>query len=100
MNQQPLRILLVRSTEARERLIEHLTEGNRKKTAAAPLVAILAADNEFHEELPSQFPHFPQARDLFADRAVRERSAKLNALRQVGYFIIGVRAVDLAAGPI
>jgi 3-hydroxypropanoate dehydrogenase len=99
MNQQPLRIVLVRSTEARERLLRHLSEGNRKKTAAAPLVAILAADNEFHEELPTQFPHFPQAKDFFAEREVRERSARLNALLQVGYFIIGVRAAGLAAGP-
>ncbi|MGW3158853.1 malonic semialdehyde reductase [Streptomyces sp. NPDC001089] len=99
MNQQPLRIVLVRSAEARDRLGTHLSEGNRKKTLAAPLVAILAADLEFHEELPSQFPHFPEARNLFADRAVRERSARLNALLQVGYFIIGVRAAGLAAGP-
>lgn len=99
MNQQPLRITLVRSAEARERLVKHLAEGNRDKTATAPLVAILAADNEFHEELPSQFPHAPQAKDFFAERAVRERSAKLNALLQVGYFIIGVRAAGLAAGP-
>ncbi|MFG2557238.1 malonic semialdehyde reductase [Streptomyces sp. NPDC048581] len=99
MNQQPLRIVLVRSAQARERLAKHLLEGNRNKTAAAPLVAILAAGNEFHEELPSQFPHFPQAKDLFAERAVRERSAHLNALLQVRYFIIGVRAAGLAAGP-
>ncbi|MER6437143.1 malonic semialdehyde reductase [Streptomyces sp. NPDC001185] len=99
MNQQPLRIVLVRSAEARDRLGTHLSEGNRKKTLAAPLVAILAADLEFHEELPSQFPHFPEARNLFADRVVRERSARLNALLQVGYFIIGVRAAGLAAGP-
>ncbi|MFF4975764.1 malonic semialdehyde reductase [Streptomyces sp. NPDC001083] len=99
MNQQPLRIVLVRSAEARDRLGTHLSEGNRKKTLAAPLVAILAADLEFHEELPSQFPHFPEARNLFADRAVRERSARLNALLQVGYFVIGVRAAGLAAGP-
>ncbi len=36
MNQQPLRIVPVRSAEARERLTGHLSEGNRKKTAAAP----------------------------------------------------------------
>jgi 3-hydroxypropanoate dehydrogenase len=100
MNQQPLRIVLVRSAEARERLVGHLAEGNQKKTATAPLVAILAADNEFHEELPSQFPHFPQAKDLFfGDRAVREESARINATIQVGYFILGVRAAGLAAGP-
>jgi 3-hydroxypropanoate dehydrogenase len=68
--------------------------------AAAPLVAILAADNEFHEELPTQFPAFPQAKDLFfAERAAREQSAAFNAALQVGYFIVGVRAAVLAAGP-
>jgi nitroreductase len=55
-NQSPLRITLVRSPEARERLVQHLAEGNQAKTAAAPLVAILSADNEFHEELPALLP--------------------------------------------
>jgi 3-hydroxypropanoate dehydrogenase len=99
-NQQPLRIVLVRSPEARERLVRHLSQANQAKTAAAPLVAILAADNEFHQELPTQFPHFPQAKDVFfTDRAVREQSARFNAALQVGYFIVGVRAAGLAAGP-
>ncbi|MGW7421297.1 malonic semialdehyde reductase [Streptomyces sp. NPDC054813] len=100
MNQSPLRVVLVRSPEARERLVQHMAEGNQKKTATAPLVAILAADNEFHEELPQLFPHFPQAKDaVFGDRAVREGSAALNAALQAAYFIIGVRAAGLAAGP-
>ncbi|WP_431961550.1 malonic semialdehyde reductase [Actinacidiphila sp. bgisy160] len=100
MNQQPLRMVLVRSDDARARLVRHLAEGNKKKTETAPLVALLAADNEFHEQLPTVFPHFPQAKDVFfADRTVRERSAALNAALQVGYFIIGVRAAGLAAGP-
>jgi 3-hydroxypropanoate dehydrogenase len=100
MNQQPLRIVLVRSPEARERLVRHMADGNKQKTAAAPLVAILAADNEFHEELPVQFPHYPQAKDVvFAERPVREKSAHFNGSIQVGYFIIGVRAAGLAAGP-
>jgi 3-hydroxypropanoate dehydrogenase len=100
MNQSPLRVVLVRSPEARERLVKHMAEGNQQKTAAAPLVAILAADNEFHEELPELFPHFPQAKDaVFGDRAVREGSAALNAALQAAYFIIGIRAAGLAAGP-
>ncbi|MFE2063503.1 malonic semialdehyde reductase [Streptomyces sp. NPDC059467] len=100
MNQSPLRVVLVRSPEARERLVQHMSEGNQQKTAAAPLVAILAADNEFHEELPELFPHFPQAKDaVFGERAVREGSAALNAALQAAYFIIGIRAAGLAAGP-
>ncbi|MFF7846535.1 malonic semialdehyde reductase [Streptomyces sp. NPDC003444] len=99
-NQTPLRITLVRSPEARERLVKHMAEGNRPKTATAPLVAILSADNEFHEELPALLPHFPQAKDMFfAERPVREQSALLNAALQAAYFIVGVRAAGLAAGP-
>ncbi|MDX6353499.1 MAG: 3-hydroxypropanoate dehydrogenase [Streptomyces sp.] len=99
-NQQPLRVVLVRSAEGRERLLPHMAEGNRAKTGSAPLVAILAADHEFHQELPTQFPHFPQAKDVFfSERPVREQSATLNGALQVGYFIIGVRAAGLAAGP-
>lgn len=100
MNQQPLRVVLVRSDEARDRLLRHLAQGNQAKTAKAPLVAILAADVDFHEELPRTFPHAPGAKDTFAaDETAREASAKLNATLQVGYFILGVRAAGLAAGP-
>ncbi|OIJ85453.1 malonic semialdehyde reductase [Streptomyces colonosanans] len=99
-NQTPLRITLVRSPQARERLVGHMAEGNQAKTATAPLVAILSADNEFHEELPTLFPAFPQAKDaFFAERPVREGSAALNAALQAAYFIVGVRAAGLAAGP-
>ncbi|MFE9676210.1 malonic semialdehyde reductase [Streptomyces sp. NPDC006259] len=99
-NQTPLRITLVRSAEARERLVQHMAEGNQAKTAAAPLVAILSADNEFHEELPTLFPAFPQAKDVFfAERPAREGSAMLNAALQAAYFIVGIRAAGLAAGP-
>jgi 3-hydroxypropanoate dehydrogenase len=99
-NQQPLRVVLVRSAEARERLVSHMADGNKAKTEAAPLVAILATDHEFHEELPKLLPHFPQAKDLFfSERPVREKAGSFNASLQVGYFILGIRAAGLAAGP-
>ncbi|MFD9392860.1 malonic semialdehyde reductase [Streptomyces sp. NPDC060000] len=99
-NQSPVRITLVRSAEARERLVQHMAEGNQAKTATAPLVAIISADNEFHEELPTLFPAFPQAKELFfSERPAREGAAALNAALQAAYFIIGVRAAGLAAGP-
>ncbi|WP_335940773.1 malonic semialdehyde reductase [Streptomyces sp. PTD5-9] len=99
-NQSPLRVVLVRSDDARARLVKHMSEGNQPKTSTAPLVAILATDNEFHEELPALLPHFPQAKDaFFSERPVRESSAALNGALQAAYFIIGVRAAGLAAGP-
>ena len=39
MNSQPLRVLLIRSEQARQRLVAHMAEGNKAKTLAAPLVA-------------------------------------------------------------
>lgn len=100
MNNQPLRVTLVRDGEPRERLLKHMADGNRDKTASAPLVAILAADTDFHERLGETFPHFPGARDLFAgDDASREQVARFNATLQAAYFFMGVRAAGLAAGP-
>lgn len=100
MNTQPLRVVAVRSDDARRRLAEHLAEGNRAKTATAPLVVVLAADADFHDTLPIVFPHNPAARERFAaDAARRERVALDQSWLQAGYFILGVRAMGLAAGP-
>jgi 3-hydroxypropanoate dehydrogenase len=99
MNVQPLRMVLVRTPEARERLVNHMSEGNKAKTSTAPLTVILAYDPEFHEHLPTQFPHFAGAQDIFKGQPHRFETAKFNALLQVGYFILGVRAAGLAAGP-
>lgn len=99
MNTQPLRALVVRTAEGKERLLPHMAEGNRAKTASAPVAVVLAADTEFHENLPKTFPHLPDAKDMFSDEDGRADFARLNSLLQVGYFIIGIRAAGLAAGP-
>lgn len=100
MNTQPLRVVVVRSAEAKARLLPHMAEGNRAKTEAAPAVALLAADIDFHDELPKVFPHFEGARDMFAgDESGRAGMAELNAGLQIGYAIVGIRAAGLAAGP-
>jgi nitroreductase len=99
MNTQPLRMVLVRSAEARERLVEHMSGNNKGRTQAAPLVALLAADIDFHDELPRVFPAVPNARDNFSDEQARAAMAHTSAVLQAGYFIVGVRAAGLAAGP-
>jgi len=59
LNAQPLRVALLRSEQARATVLRHLSEGNRAKTAGAPLVAVLGYDLDFHDELPRVFPHAP-----------------------------------------
>ncbi|MFC0007620.1 malonic semialdehyde reductase [Micromonospora siamensis] len=99
-NTQPLRVLIIRDGEPRERLLTHMAEGNRAKTAAAPAVAVLAADTDFHEHIPTLFPIRPQMRDALADDpAGREQMARFNATLQIGYWLFAVRAAGLAAGP-
>lgn len=99
LNTQPLRVLLVRSPQARVRLVQHLSEGNQTKTLTAPLVAVLGYDVDFHDQLPTVFPHFPGAREIFAEEASRHTTGRDNAFLQAGYFLLGVRAAGLAAGP-
>ncbi len=99
-NISPLRILFLRPGEGRERLLPLMNEGNRAKTGTAPVVAVLANDYAFHERIPELLPFRPELREVFAaDDAMRENSARYNGALQVGYFIIAIRAVGLAAGP-
>ncbi|MEU4549316.1 malonic semialdehyde reductase [Nonomuraea dietziae] len=100
MNSQPLRVVLIRSEQARERLTRHMAPGNQPKIGKAPLVAVLAADLDFHHELPRVFPVNPAAMENFdRDEAGRVATARFNAGLQMGYFIVGLRAAGLAAGP-
>ena len=101
-NSQPLRVVLVRSSEARERLLPLMSEGNRPKVESAPLVAIFAADTDFHEHFPQTFPHREGVREAWAgDEQLprREAFSRFNAALQIGYWIMGIRAAGLAAGP-
>jgi 3-hydroxypropanoate dehydrogenase len=99
-NISPLRILFTRPGEGRERLLPLMNEGNRAKTATAPVAAVLANDTAFHHRIPELFPARPHLRDVFAGNdTLREDSARYNGALQAAYFILAVRAVGLAAGP-
>ena len=100
-NTQPLRVQFVRTPGGKARLLPLMAEGNRAKTQAAPVTAILAADVDFHEFSPTTFPMRPEMKDNFAamGEARREELARFNAALQAGYFILAVRSVGLAAGP-
>jgi 3-hydroxypropanoate dehydrogenase len=98
-NSQPLRVLYVRGA-ARERLVAHMNEANKAKTASAPAVAVLALDTLFHEHLPAVLPFKPELKEVFAaNEDLRTGTAQFNAALQAGYFLLAVRAHGLAAGP-
>ena len=98
-NQSPLRIVFVRSAEAKAKLLEGVAPGNVEKTKQAPVTAILAYDEKFYDLLPKLFPH-ADAKSWFSGNADFAReNARRNATLQAAYFILALRAVGLDAGP-
>ena len=102
MNSQPARIVFVRTREGKEMLRPALSPGNLDKTMAAPVVAIIAYDLYFYENLPKAFPHRPDAIKLFQGeekKASNETVAFRNGSLQGGYFILAARSLGLDTGP-
>jgi 3-hydroxypropanoate dehydrogenase len=98
-NQQPLRVVFLRSQSAKERLRPAMAPGNVDKTMAAPVVAIAGHDVEFFHHLPYLTPQ-RDFKSLFAGNAeLAARSAAQSGTLQVGYFILALRALGLDAGP-
>jgi len=101
-NTLPMRIVFVKTREAKERLKPALFPGNLEKTMAAPVTAIIAMDIQFHEFVPRLFPHNPQFGELFKQPGKEEFTKShimRNASLQGGYFILAARAIGLDVGP-
>ena len=76
-----------------------MSEGNRAKTAAAPVVAITAFDEKFYDHLPFLMPHVDAKSWFSGNEAFAKRSAFQNGTLQVAYLIFALRAVGLDTGP-
>jgi len=95
-NGLPARFVFVKSKAGKERLLPHLSEGNRDKTMKAPATAIIGYDLEFYGHAPkgqrplAGFADKPDAAQAYCAR---------NGSLQGGYFIMTARALGLDAGP-
>jgi len=100
-NCSPMRVLFLKSPEAKARLKPHLSPGNVEKTMTAPVTAIIGHDMAFHELLPRLFP-FTDAKAWFdgAEKtAHREATAFRNGSLQGAFMIVAARALGLDCGP-
>lgn len=100
-NCSPMRIVFVKSAEAKARLLPALLEGNRAKTLAAPVTAIFGNDSRFYDLLPRLFPH-TDARAWFAGQGKEELAATTafrNGTLQAAYFMLAARSLGLDCGP-
>ncbi|ABS04998.1 3-hydroxypropanoate dehydrogenase [Kineococcus radiotolerans] len=99
-NLQPARVLYVRTPEAKARLVPLLNDTNRDRAASAPVTAVLALDERFHDAIPTVAPFLAGLQPVLEeDTAMRSGMGSYSAALQAGYFILAVRALGLAAGP-
>jgi nitroreductase len=98
-NTSPARFVFVTSPEGKARLEPFLSAGNRAKTMAAPVTAIIAHDLDFAQRLPELFPHAPDAATWFAKPEVRDVTAFRNGTLQGAYLMIAARALGLDCSP-
>src|SRR5580658_4292668 len=88
-NMCPLRMVFVKSKEAKEKLKPCLDAGNVDKTMAAPVTAIIGMDIRFYEEMPKLYPP-ADAKAWFKDLPpnVLEYIALRNSSLQGAYFML------------
>jgi len=99
MNTQPMRVLFLRSAEAKQRLAPALAPANLEKTMAAPVCAIVARDKRFYEFMPKIWFR-PGAEEMFAgNAALAAATAQRNATLQGAYLMIAARALGVDCGP-
>jgi 3-hydroxypropanoate dehydrogenase len=97
-NSQPARILYLVSQEEKNRLGPALSNVNRDKTLKAPVVAIVAYDTRFWENLPRLY-HNPDAINWYKAPDKAEINGFRNGSLQGAYLILALRAVGLDCGP-
>ncbi len=98
-NGSPMRVLFLRSQEAKQRLAPALIPGNLAKTMAAPVVAIVAYDLNFYEHLPRLYPATDARSWFVGNAALIEETAFRNGSLQGAYLLLALRAVGLDVGP-
>jgi 3-hydroxypropanoate dehydrogenase len=98
-NTSPARFVFIRTAEGKAKLKEALSPGNVEKTMSAPVVAIVAHDPKFYDELPRLFP-MADARSWFAGNwSLADSTAFRNGTLQGAYLIMAARALGLDCGP-
>lgn len=98
-NCSPMRVVFVRSAEAKARLAPALSDANRPKTMAAPATAIIAYDLDFPDHLPRLYPATDARAWFVGNEALIEETAFRNGSLQGAYLLLALRAEGLDCGP-
>ncbi len=96
----PMRVVFVKSKDAKEKLKPCLDAGNIDKTMSAPVTAIIGMDIHFFDQSPKLFPH-ADAKSWFdkLPENVLEVIALRNSSLQGAYLMLAARSLGLDCGP-
>ncbi len=98
-NASPMRVVFVKSKEAKAKLGQFMSESNRDKTLEAPVTAIVATDHAFYEHLPTLFPHADARSWFVGNQPLIESTGFRNGSLQGAYLLVAARALGLDCGP-
>ena len=98
-NSSPMRVVFVKSKEAKETLAPFLSDNNRAKTLAAPVTAIVGTDHAFYDKLPQLFPHADARSWFVGNQPLIDTTAFRNSSLQGAYLMLAARTVGLDCGP-
>lgn len=96
----PARIVFITGSNGREKLRPALSAGNVNRVMGAPVIAIVAHDPLFFEQLAKLSPAEELRSWFAADVGLSEETAFRNGTLQGGYMIMAARALGLDVLPV
>ena len=96
----PVRVVFLVGSAAREKLRPALSAGNVNRVMGAPVIAIVAHDPLFFEQLPKLSPGEELRAWFAADVGLSEETAFRNGTLQGAYMIMAARALGLDVLPV
>ena len=97
-NCSPLRLVFLKSEEAKNRIDPYLMDANKVNVKKAPVCVIIGMDAKFFKDLPKNFKAVDAKVFFENNEELAHATAFRNSSLQAGYFLKAVNALGLDAG--
>ena len=97
-NCSPLRLVFLKSEEAKNRIDPYLMNANKVNVKKAPVCVIIGMDAKFFKDLPKNFKAVDAKVFFENNEELAHATAFRNSSLQAGYFLKAVNALGLDAG--
>ncbi|MDB9955509.1 malonic semialdehyde reductase [Pelagibacterales bacterium] len=97
-NCSPLRLVFLKSEEAKNRIDPYLMDANKVNVKKAPVCVIIGMDTKFFKDLPKNFTAMDAKVFFENNEELAHATAFRNSSLQAGYFLKAVNALGLDTG--